>query len=91
VAPIIWRPTTPQNGLLPPANRRQQGIGFSSTGTDEVVDLLASGLGVFGIALGRIWREVDGTLADLSPETTMAAIPGTNTTDRQRGWSEMVS
>jgi hypothetical protein len=33
-----------------------------------VVDLLAGGQGVFGIALGRIWQEVDGTLADLPSE-----------------------
>jgi len=33
-----------------------------------VVDLLAGGQGVFGIALGRIWREVDGTLAELPSE-----------------------
>jgi len=32
------------------------------------VDLLAGGQGVFGIALGRIWREVDGTLAELPAE-----------------------
>jgi DNA-binding transcriptional MerR regulator len=64
---------------------------YECTSTDEVVDLLASGHGVFGIALGRVWREVDGALAELSPETTMAATPGTNTTDRQRSWGEMVS
>jgi len=33
-----------------------------------VVDLLAGGQGVFGIALGRIWKEVDGTLAELPAE-----------------------
>jgi hypothetical protein len=32
------------------------------------VDLLAGGQGVFGIALGRIWKEVDGTLAELPAE-----------------------
>ena len=32
------------------------------------MDLLAGGQGVFGIALGRIWREVEGTLADLPAE-----------------------
>jgi DNA-binding transcriptional MerR regulator len=38
------------------------------TSVDEVVDLLAGGQGVFGIAFGRIWREVDGTLAELPAE-----------------------
>jgi len=32
---------------------------------DEVVDLLAGGQGVFGIALGRVWQEVAGELAEL--------------------------
>ena len=34
----------------------------------EVVDLLAGGQGVFGIALGRVWQEVEGSLADLPSE-----------------------
>ena len=29
---------------------------------------MAGGQGVFGIALGRIWQEVDGSLADLPAE-----------------------
>ena len=41
---------------------------YECTSTDEVVDLLAGGQGVFGIALGRIWREVDGTLAEMPAE-----------------------
>jgi hypothetical protein len=36
------------------------------------VDLLAGGQGVFGIALGRIWREVEGTLAELPAEQAEA-------------------
>jgi DNA-binding transcriptional MerR regulator len=42
---------------------------FECTTTDEVVDLLADGRGTFGIALGRIWREVDGTLMELPSES----------------------
>ena len=38
---------------------------YECTSTDEVVDLLQGGQGVFGIALGRIWREVKGDLAVL--------------------------
>jgi hypothetical protein len=41
---------------------------YECTSTDEVVDLLAGGQGVFGIALGRIWKEVDGSLAELPAE-----------------------
>jgi DNA-binding transcriptional MerR regulator len=41
---------------------------YECTSPDEVVDLLAGGQGVFGIALGRVWLEVEGTLADLPAE-----------------------
>ena len=41
---------------------------YECTSPDEVVDLLQGGQGVFGIALGRIWQEVDGTLAELPGE-----------------------
>jgi len=36
---------------------------YECTSADEVVDLLQGGQGVFGIALGRVWREVEGDLA----------------------------
>jgi DNA-binding transcriptional MerR regulator len=38
---------------------------YACTSPDEVVDLLQGGQGVFGIALGRVWQEVEGSLADL--------------------------
>jgi DNA-binding transcriptional MerR regulator len=38
---------------------------YECTSPDEVVDLLQGGQGVFGIALGRVWREVEGNLAEL--------------------------
>jgi DNA-binding transcriptional MerR regulator len=38
---------------------------YECTSADEVVDLLQGGQGVFGIALGRVWHEVEGTLSDL--------------------------
>ena len=41
---------------------------YECTSPDEVVDLLQGGQGVFGIALGRVWREVEGTLAELPAE-----------------------
>jgi DNA-binding transcriptional MerR regulator len=47
---------------------------YECTSTDEVVDLLAGGQGVFGIALSRVWQEVDGTLAQLPSER--AELPG---------------
>ena len=41
---------------------------YECTSSAEVVDLLQGGQGVFGIALGKIWQEVDGTLAELPSE-----------------------
>jgi hypothetical protein len=41
---------------------------YECTSPDEVVDLLQGGQGVFGIALGRVWQEVEGSLAELPAE-----------------------
>jgi DNA-binding transcriptional MerR regulator len=41
---------------------------YELSSSDEVVDLLRSGQGVFGIAVGPIVREVEGTLAHLPTE-----------------------
>jgi DNA-binding transcriptional MerR regulator len=50
---------------------------YECTSPGQVVDLLAGGQGVFGIALGRIWQEVDGTLAELPAEQAEAGVDGT--------------
>lgn len=42
---------------------------YECTSADEVVDLVQGGQGVFGIAVGRVWREVEGTLAELPTES----------------------
>jgi DNA-binding transcriptional MerR regulator len=41
---------------------------YMCTSPNEVIDLLAGGQGVFGIALGGVWREVEGSLAELPTE-----------------------
>jgi DNA-binding transcriptional MerR regulator len=41
---------------------------YQCTSPDEVVDLLQGGQGVFGIMLGRVWQEVEGSLAELPIE-----------------------
>ena len=41
---------------------------YECTSADEVVDLVQGGQGVFGIAVGRVWREVEGTLASMPGE-----------------------
>ncbi len=52
---------------------------YECTSADDVVDLLAGGQGVFGIALGRVWREVEGDLAVLPAvraEDGLVAVTG---------------
>jgi DNA-binding transcriptional MerR regulator len=41
---------------------------YECTSADEVIDLVQGGQGVFGIAVGRVWREVEGELAELPSE-----------------------
>ena len=55
---------------------------YECTSADEVVDLLQGGQGVFGIALGRVWREVEGDLAVLpavrAEDGFVAVVPGSD-------------
>ena len=44
---------------------------YECTSNDEVIDLLQGGQGVFGIAIGGVWREIEGSLADLPSERTV--------------------
>jgi DNA-binding transcriptional MerR regulator len=41
---------------------------YECTSADEVVDLVQGGQGVFGIAVGRVWREVEASLVELPSE-----------------------
>lgn len=41
---------------------------YECMSADEVIDLVQGGQGVFGIAVGRVWREVEGDLAQLPTE-----------------------
>ncbi|MGN6131641.1 MAG: MerR family transcriptional regulator [Nocardioidaceae bacterium] len=45
---------------------------YECTSNDEVIDLLQGGQGVFGIAIGGVWREIEGSLAELPSERTAA-------------------
>ncbi len=42
---------------------------YECTSADEVIDLVQGGQGVFGIAVGRVWREIEGTLAEMPTES----------------------
>ena len=48
---------------------------YECMSADEVIDLVQGGQGVFGIAVGRVWREVEGTLAQLPQERAEDEAP----------------
>ena len=71
---------------------------YECTCDDEVIDLLRGGQGVFGIAVGRVWREVEGELRHLpaerlgdsgEPVTTAPALPDELGARRARRTSSM--
>jgi DNA-binding transcriptional MerR regulator len=41
---------------------------YECTNSEEIFDLLQGGQGVFGIAIGRVWNEVEGSLTHLQGE-----------------------
>ena len=51
---------------------------YECTSADEVIDLVQGGQGVFGIAVGRVWREVEGSLAQLPSERAEGHDDGTD-------------
>jgi DNA-binding transcriptional MerR regulator len=60
---------------------------YECTSADEVVDLVQGGQGVFGIAVGRVWREVEGSLSDLPSERAdgnAEPVPGDELAARRR-------
>ncbi|WP_420113665.1 MerR family transcriptional regulator [Pseudactinotalea sp.] len=61
---------------------------YECTSADEVIDLVQGGQGVFGIAVGRVWREVEGSLAEFPTERAHdeapAQAPGEDELARRR-------
>ena len=47
---------------------------YECTSPDEVIDLLAGGQGVFGIAIGRVWQEIEGSLSQLPSDQSEYAV-----------------
>ena len=43
---------------------------YECASPEEIIDLLQGGQGVFGIAINRVWNEVEGSLANLQGEST---------------------
>ncbi|NBU31848.1 MAG: MerR family transcriptional regulator [Actinobacteria bacterium] len=54
---------------------------YACMSADEIIDLLAHGQAVFGIAIGGVWREVAGSLSHLPSERTVLEAPMSNATD----------
>jgi DNA-binding transcriptional MerR regulator len=44
---------------------------YECRSADEVIDLLQGGQGVFGIAVGGVWKEIEGSLHELPSERTI--------------------
>jgi DNA-binding transcriptional MerR regulator len=62
---------------------------YQCTSPDEIVDLLQGGQGVFAIAVGKVVREVEGSLAELPGERAEAdpaaePLPGDELSARRR-------
>lgn len=48
---------------------------YECTSDDEVIDLLRGGQGMFGIAIGGVWRDVEGSLSTLPSERAHEEAP----------------
>ena len=57
---------------------------FECTSPTEMFDLLQGGQGVFGIALGKVWQEVEGSLAHLPGESADQDEPAEHPHDELR-------
>jgi len=60
---------------------------YECTSDDEVIDLVRGGQGVFAIAVGSVWREVEGQLAQLPSERADEPVgehPGDELSARRR-------
>jgi len=49
---------------------------YECTSSDEIIDLLAGGQGVFGIAVGKVLHEVEGSLLSLQGEMNGEVVSG---------------
>ncbi len=61
---------------------------YECTSDDQVIDLMRGGQGVFGIAVGSVWREVEGTLSALPTERPEDEAPAPHPGDELRARRE---
>jgi hypothetical protein len=62
---------------------------YECTSPDEVIDLLAGGQGVFGIAIGRVWQEIEGSLSQLPSDQSEYAVSYSDISDQPAGNDEL--
>ena len=62
---------------------------YECTSSDEVIDLLAGGQGVFGIAIGRVWQEIEGSLSQLPSDQSEYAVSDSDISDVAAGNDEL--
>lgn len=48
---------------------------YEAVSDSEIIDLVHGGQGIFAIALGRVWHDLEGSLANLPTERAEAAEP----------------
>ena len=54
---------------------------YECTNSEEIFDLLQGGQGVFGIAIGKVWNEIEGSLTQLQGENPADGEVVTSATD----------
>jgi len=64
---------------------------YECTSPDDVIDLLAGGQGVFGIAIGRVWQEIEGSLSQLPSDQSEYAVNDSGTSDTAVNGSDELS
>jgi DNA-binding transcriptional MerR regulator len=64
---------------------------YECTSPDEVIDLLAGGQGVFGIAIGRVWQEIEGSLSQLPSDQSEYAVSDSDISDSVVNGSDELS
>ena len=54
---------------------------YACTSNDEIIDVMAHGQAVFGIAVGNVWQELEGNLSQLPSERAEVEAPSLNASD----------
>lgn len=62
---------------------------YECTSPNEVIDLLAGGQGVFGIAIGRVWQEIEGSLSQLPSDQSEYVVSDLETNGVGNGSDEL--